>query len=256
MDATKNTPAIILNRQPYREYDALVTVYTRDYGRLSLVVRGVKKMQSKLAGHIEPLTWADFLIIPGKTFDYAGSVVTRAAYAGIRNDLNKLYYAGRALNLFSRFVKEGHPDERLFFLLRDWLDVLNDFQEKQNSQTKESSTKGLSQGDGELFYSFFALKLLAELGYVPEMRTCLVCGRPIVAGRNFFDLKGGGLVCDTCREQKKTEEEVLSTDLLMISDNCVKLIRYLLDSQELKIKANPALIKEAKKIIDCFLNYI
>ncbi len=245
MEETKNTPAIILNRQDYREQDILVTVYTRDFGKRTLIARGAKKSGSKLAGHIEPLALSDILVVKGKTRDYIGSALTRRAHQGIRADLNKLYYAGQAVGLFNHLVKDGQPEEEIFSLLSDWLGALDDF----------IGFADFSREEGELFYNFFALKLLAALGYAPAWQFCLSCGRKIEPGRNFFAARGGGLICDACFDQKKTAGQDLS-DLLVISDNCVKLIRYLSDNQDLKIKADKKIIREAKKIIDFFVNYL
>ncbi|MFA5000177.1 MAG: DNA repair protein RecO [Patescibacteria group bacterium] len=245
MEETKNTPAIILNRQDYREQDILVTVYARDFGKRTLVARGAKKPGSKLAGHIEPLALADILVVKGKGRDYIGSALTRRAHQGIRADLNKLYYAGQAVGLFSRLVKDSQPEEEIFSLLSDWLGALDDF----------IGSADFNREEGELFYNFFALKLLAVSGYAPAWRTCLACGRKIEPGRNFFAARGGGLVCSTCFDQKRASGQDLS-DLLIISDNCVKLIRYLSDSQNLKIKVDKKIIREAKKVIDFFVNYL
>lgn len=245
MDETKNTPALILNRQDYKEADSLVTVYTPYFGKLTLVARGTKKLSSKLAGHIEPLTLADILIIRGRGFDYIGSAITRAAYLGIREDLNKLYYAGRAINLFSRLTKENQSDERLFFLLVTWLKILNDFY----LFTRES---------GELVLAFFTIKFLAELGYRPEMYQCLDCLNTISPGQNYFNLLGGGLVCGDCFEKKRLAGGggVFRTELLTISDNCIKLMRFMVDNRfksAEKLKTDNKTLKEFGGLLDKFI---
>ncbi|MCX6794879.1 MAG: DNA repair protein RecO [Candidatus Falkowbacteria bacterium] len=247
MDETKNTPALILNRQDYKENDSLVTVYTPCFGKLTLVARGTKKLSSKLAGHIEPLTLADLLIIRGKGFDYIGSAITRAAYLGIREDLNKLYYAGRAINLFNRLTKENQSDEHLFFLLVTWLEILNDF----CLFTREC---------GELVLAFFTIKFLAELGYQPEMYRCLGCSSSISPGLNYFNLLNGGLVCAGCFEKNRLAGGggggAFRTELLTISDNCIKLMRFMVDNRfksAEKLKINNKTLKEFSGLLDKFI---
>jgi DNA repair protein RecO (recombination protein O) len=247
MDETRNTPALVLNRRSYREYDSLVTVFTLHSGKLNLLARGTKKTQSKLAGHIEPLTLADILIVRGKGHDYIASAITRDAYPEIRNDLNKLYYAGRALNIFSRLVKDGQADKNLFFLLADWLSSLDKL---------PPAPPELAPEKGELLLAFFILKLLLGLGYKPEMKNCLRCGRPIKPGGNYFDLKNGGLVDSHCGAAERPEADYQVNNFLTISDDCVKLIRYLLNNNNWSIKASPAVIKEISKIISSFITFI
>lgn len=245
MEESRRTSALILNRQPYREYDSLVTVYTPDFGKLNLVARGTKKLQSKLAGHIEPLTLADIMIISGKGFDYLGSAVGREIYSDIRYDLNKLYYAGQVLKIFNRLVKEGEAEISLFFLLADWLEVLNNF-------------FGFTKENGELLQVFFTWQFLAVLGYKPEMYKCLVCGGEIKPGQNYFNLSRGGMVCQGCFESQRNSIDFVSAELLPISDNCVKIIRFILTgkfTQAEKIKMDKKLIRESATLVEGFLRY-
>lgn len=243
MEETKDTPALILSRQDYKENDSLVSVYTSRFGKLTLVARGTKKLNSKLAGHIEPLTLADIMIVSGKGFDYIGAAITRAAYSGIREDLNKLYYAGQAINLFSRLTKESQGDERLFFLLLKWLEILNDF-------------AGFKRENGELILAFFTIKFLAELGYKPEMYRCLECSQAISPGRNYFNLLNGGLICGNCFEKNRLAEGIPRTELLTISDNCIKLIRFMSDNRfksAEKLKIDNKTLKELGSLLDKFI---
>lgn len=243
MEETKNTPALILSRQDYKENDSLVTVYTPYFGKLTLVARGTKKLSSKLAGHIEPLTLADIMIVNGRGFDYIGSAIIRESYSGIREDLNKLYYAGQALSLFNRLIKENQSDERLFFLLLKWLEMLNDF-------------SGFKRENGELVLAFFIIKLLTELGYKPEMHKCLECSKAISPNNNRFNLLSGGLVCEECFEKKRLSGSAIGSELLTISDNCIKLMRFMVDNRfksAEKIKIDGKTIKELNNLMDKFI---
>ncbi|MFA5754402.1 MAG: DNA repair protein RecO [Patescibacteria group bacterium] len=243
MEATKNTSAIVLNRQPYRESDSLITVYTPDFGKLVLVARGTKKPRSKLAGHVEPLNHIDLMIISGRGFDYVGSALARNAYQGIKGDLNKLFFAGRALSVFDRLIKENQADQRLFFLLLDWLDQLENYPAPE-----------FSRFSGELLFNFLTLKLLAELGYNPQMQECLDCQGKIVAGQNYFDLKNGGLICAECLKARQED----STGILTISDDCIKLWRFMADNSFAlapKLKINQKLVKELSNLINGFLSF-
>ena len=245
MEETKNTPALILNRQDYKENDSLVTVYTPLYGKLALVARGTKKISSKLAGHIEPLTLADLMIVSGKGFDYIGSAVTRAAYTRIREDLNKLYYAGSAINLFARLTKENQGDERLFFLLAKWLEILDGFDD-------------FKKENGELVLAFFTLKLLSELGYKPELYHCLECQETIRPGKNYFNLLNGGLICEACFGKNRLENDIAQTELLTITDNCIKLMRFMADNRfksAEKLKIDNKTLKELNGLLDKFMKF-
>lgn len=252
MEASRNTSVVILNRQAYRENDSLVVVYARELGKLNLLARGTQKLQSKLAGHIEPLTLADILIIPGQGFDYIASAVTRRAFFGIRRDLNKLYYSGRVLNIFNRLIRPGEPDDRLFFGLVGWLELLEDFQDQADLAGE------FSREQGELFLATFIFKFLAVLGYQPELQRCLVCAREINPGNNYFDLRSGGLVHQDCAAEEQAPGQLVDKCLLTISSNCVKILRFLLENDLEKInklRLDKKLIKELSVLANNFLDF-
>jgi len=241
MEDTKHTLAIVLNRQSYRDYDSLVVVYTEKFGKLILIARGTKKPQSKLAGHLEPLSLVDLMIVPGKGRDYVGSILAQNARLNLKQDLNKLYYAGQAVNCFNRLIKEKQTDPGLFLLLNDWLNNLNDY------------SSDFSREQGELFLNYFNLKLLIELGYQPEMYHCLLCQQKIQSGRNYFDLQNGGLICEKCHQATLTRPEILA-----VSDDIVKLVRFLSANsweEVRKLKIDKKISKELTTLVINFINF-
>ena len=239
-----NTPAIVLKRQDYREYDSLVSFYTRRFGKVSLIARGTKKISSKLAGHIEPLDLVDLLVIKGRGRDYVGSSLSREDFLQIKSDLNKIYYAGAALRLFDRFTEENEPDEALFLLLASYLAILEDW--PADILPKES---------GELLFAFLTIKLLSISGYRPETENCLTCHNRLQPGRNYFNLKNGGIVCPNCLS---LDEQSVRQELLIISDNCVKLLRFMLQndfSAAPKLNLDKKLVKEISLLAKNYLGY-
>ena len=254
MGESGNTKAIILDSRTYRESDVLLSVFTLDFGRLNLVVRGAKKSSSKMIGHLEPLTRAKLMIIKGRGFDYVGGALGENSFQGIREDLNKLFYAGKIVALFSKLIKEKEKDERLFLLLNHYLELID-------------QELNFNKDQGELFFLKFSLSFLSEIGYKPEMGACLRCHKRLEKGLNYFDLQAGGVVCGKCAKIKinnfngEDKEEKLSTanqsSLLTISNNCVIIVRYLLDlDNKLKIRVSKKVIKEASDLIIKFVLYI
>ncbi len=248
MDETRSTEAIFLSRFDYKDSDSLVNVYTPHEGRLTLLARGTKKPGSKLAGHIEPLTFADVMIIKGKGFDYLGSAITRQAYPGLRSDLNKLYYAGRVAALYLRQTEENVGDERMFALLLEFLEVVNSL-EVEEEFNKEK---------GSIIFAALLLKFLEENGHRPELFSCLACRQAVTPGDNIFDLLSGGIVCPDCRLTRQQIGESRLSDLVFISDDCIKLSRLLMSQNlefSLKIKAQKRVIDEVVKLWSSFLNF-
>jgi len=237
MEATYQTKAIILNRQPFREDDSKMTVYSFDKGKLELVARGTKKIKSKLAGHLEPINLSDLMVVRGKRLDYAGSAVSENCYANIKSDLEKLVFAGKAISVFNNLVKLGERDQVVFKLLQEILDILN---------SKQKLNVGY-----ELLINFFVLRLMSQLGHKPELYNCVVCRKKIAPNNNKFDLSRGGLVCAGCQKTNRSQSLLISTD-------CIKVLRLAVESDLnslTRLKISDILVEEIKNVICSFLNY-
>ncbi len=238
MDETYTTKAIILNRQPFREADSKTIVYTLDKGKLELIARSTKKIKSKLAGHLEPFCLSDLMIVRGKQFDYIGGAVSENCYGAIKSDLEKLIFAGKAINIFNRLVKLGEKDEAVFKLLQETLDTLNNRQKINIGY--------------ELLFNFFVLRLMAQLGHKPELYNCVVCRKKIAPNENRFDLSKGGLVCLECQKNNKNKQ------VLLISTDCIKVLRLAIEndfSRLTKLKISDILAKAINNIICSFQKF-
>jgi DNA repair protein RecO (recombination protein O) len=243
MEENRYTPAIILNRGDWREADSRVIVYTEKFGKRSLLARGTKKPASKLAGHIEPCSLADILVLNGKNREYLGAAIIRQAYFNIKNDLNALYFAGQALAWINSIVKEAASDPALFYLLKTSLEQLN-----------QSSRQALDKASGAVWLLSFKVRALAILGYQPELFHCLSCQETITPGYNYFQVKQGGLLCEKCYILQKNQ--FLPGEVLTISDDCIKILRFLSSASELKkIKINPILLAETEQLINNLFLY-
>jgi DNA repair protein RecO (recombination protein O) len=243
MEENHYTQALILNRSDWREVDSRVLVYTEKFGKLSLIARGTKKPASKLAGHIEPSSLADILILNGKNREYLASSLITQAYFNIKNDLNALYYAGQALAWLDKLTKEGEADPVLFLSIKVFFDRLNDL-----------SQQPLDKNSGIFWFLAFRIKILANLGYQPELYHCLECHRTIVPGHNHFQARLGGLLCENCFILHKNK--FLPAEILTITDNCIKILRFLSEQQDSKIKFSPSLQAETEQIVNSFLTFI
>jgi DNA repair protein RecO (recombination protein O) len=215
MEDTRLTTAIILRRQPYRESDSRVWLYSPDFGKLELVARGTQKPGSKLAGHLEPLTLSKVMIVFGHQRSYIGSAINDCAFSGLKSDLNSLYFAGQALQIFDRLVKPGLEDAELYDLLAAYLQALDEFSD-QNRETVFL----------ESFYHFFLLKLLTRLGYEPNLSQCVSGRHPLSESVNHFDFSRSGVVCPDCRRRDQVKPDYRVEEWLALSVDCLKTIKF------------------------------
>ena len=124
MPETYSTQAIVLQRRFATEADNRISLYTLDKGRISLIVKGDRRLASKLTPHLEPLTLLEVMVVSGRQ-TYAGGAVIRNCYPSIKADFDKMAAAGYALRSFNFLVKEDVCDENLFYLLSEFLALLD-----------------------------------------------------------------------------------------------------------------------------------
>jgi DNA repair protein RecO (recombination protein O) len=248
MEETYKSKVIVLDRKPFREHDIRAAVYSLEKGRMDFVVRGAKKIESKLSGHLEPLCLSDIMIVRGRQLDYIGSAATENSFINLKRDFDKINCAGEAVRVFKKTVKNNEPDERLFYLLNDFLSILN--------------SRAPLIVNYELFINFFILKLMVCLGYMPQLYSCANCGEKISPGGNKFNFAKGGLVCKKCASPLppppiRREEEGAK---LAISDDCIKVLKITVLKEYnfhklAKVKLNKKLNEEVIKIISLFYQY-
>ncbi|PIR93500.1 DNA repair protein RecO [Candidatus Falkowbacteria bacterium CG10_big_fil_rev_8_21_14_0_10_43_10] len=157
MEVTQKTKAIILRREFFNESDSRVFVYTQDFGKLDLIARGTQKLSSKLAAHIEPLNLAEIMIIKGRQYDYLGSCVSEEIFSGIKDNYEKSITAGEAVRAVDEIVKGEEKDERIFLMLKKFLETLN-------IAGSEAALFRL-----QILKNAFVLKLISILGYQPKL---------------------------------------------------------------------------------------
>ncbi len=196
---------IVIRRQALGEADRVVTLLTREYGKLRAAARGVRRTTSRLGARVEPFTHARFLLAKGKTLDVIAQIDVVEAFAGIRAGLHRTAYGAFVAELVDRFLPERDRHEAVFTLVRTTLGAL--------------ASSG--EDDAELLAVWFALHLADLLGYRPETEACVGCGRPLLRkdGRNapwWFSPALGGALCRACASQDPDAVRVLPGVLAMI----------------------------------------
>ena len=98
--------AIVLKRRVFKEDNLLITVYSKEKGKLTLLARGAKKVLSKLAGHLEPVSLSYLNAVDGRAIDQLIGAEMIQCFSTIKNDLDKLSATGWFLNLLDKMTME------------------------------------------------------------------------------------------------------------------------------------------------------
>jgi len=119
------TEAIILDSADLGETDRLLTTYTQQLGKVRVLAKGVKKLQSKLRSHIEPLSYVSLILVEGKNCLILKDAVLLDQFLSIRKDLKKTKYAWKVVEIIEQLIVGEEQDEDIWKLLLITFDNLN-----------------------------------------------------------------------------------------------------------------------------------
>lgn len=223
---TYNTFGIILSYRDIGEYDRIYNILTRDHGKVDAWAQGVRKPKSKLVAHLQPLYFCDFMFARGRRFDRIAQVCIQNRYAGLWIDLEKLSKAVYVSSLVELVLRPGTKERTVFELLQTALSLLE-------------------KGDGAL-ETMFALKLLKETGFSPELNFCVLCKTRAEGLTRQFDAIRGGVLCQDCFVKAGAEAMPVSSLTLETMET---ILMNPLDSLEIP----KTLILEMRKIISAMI---
>jgi DNA repair protein RecO (recombination protein O) len=204
-DHTYRTEAIVLRRRDFGEADRLLTLFSREYGKIRAIAKGARKPQSRKTGHVELFMRTRFLIAQGRNLDIVTQAEMVEGYNRLRDDLVRTTYASYAVELLDRFTAEEDRNAQLYDLLSDTL-------------------RWLARSNNLLLAArYYELHLLSLLGYRPQLFQCVNCGESIEEQDQYFSAELGGLLCPNCRQ--------VDVKARPISAPAVKVLRFLQSRQ-------------------------
>jgi DNA repair protein RecO (recombination protein O) len=173
--------AIVLRHADWGEADRLLTLFTRETGKLRAVAKGARKARSRKAGHLEPFTHVRLQLAKGRDLPIVTQADTVDAYIPIRDDLIKTGYAAYAAELLDRFTYEDETESSIpFRLLTETLGRIS------------------QERDAWLAVRYYEMRLLDYLGFRPQLFKCANCEEDIEPADQYFSPLAGGVICPRC----------------------------------------------------------
>ena len=116
--------AIILARKNYSEADRIIVIYSKDFGKLSLIAKSVRKTKSRKRGSIEVFSHIRFSAARTKSLDILTEAEIISSFPLIRKNLKKVAVAYYFTEVIGRLTNEGERNEKLFSLLLKYIHAL------------------------------------------------------------------------------------------------------------------------------------
>ena len=222
----------MLRRRDLGEADRILTIFTDRAGKISVVAKGSRRTQSRLAGHLEPFCRTSLLIAKGRNLDIVTQASLIEPFKNLRVNEALIAYAGYFADLVDQFTVEGQESHRTYELFIESLAELD---------------QGL---DPFVISTYFEFAMLALMGFQPEIYKCISCGRDLAPEVNGFS-PTGGVLCKDCRGAEPRAED--------ISVNALKYFR-LLDRGDLitalRLRLTPEFRREVDHVLRGYVGFV
>lgn len=174
------TDALVLKAADFKENDKIVWLFSPVEGKMSGVLKGVKKASAKLRFAGEPFCFAEFTFVKRGEMATIITAEEKESFYRLRTDAEKFCCGSAVLETVLAFSQEGQPDEKLFELTL-------------------ATLRRLANGDvPKCDLIEFLLAVLENFGQKPSFFDCAECGAEVNERSAYFHLASGGVLCSSC----------------------------------------------------------
>lgn len=218
---------IVIRTTDYGETNKIITIYTREWGKIGVMARGAKKPNSRLSSITQLFTHGYFLVQRGSGLGSLQQGEIATSLRSIGEDIFLTAYASYIVELTDKCTEEKKPNPFHFELLLQTLNYMNEGYEP------------------DILMNIYEMKMLNVMGLYPVLNQCSVCGS--TDGHFSFSIREGGFICHRCLEKDPYH--------FKLSPATVKLLRlfYYFDLSRLgNISVKSETKAELKNVIDSY----
>ncbi|NNL41962.1 MAG: DNA repair protein RecO [Desulfobacterales bacterium] len=181
-----STPAIMLRRIEFGDFDYIITFFTLNQGIVSVIAKSAKKSTKRFSGILELFSVLDIVYGSGlgKGLPLLKEAVLKQPFSKIRADIKKTAYASYWAELINAWMEEREKQSKLYYLFRSVLGELD-----------------LGHMPDTVLSILFQMRFMTISGHSPNLRQCSLCKKQLEEIKKadiIFDLTKGGLVCENC----------------------------------------------------------
>ncbi len=224
-----------MKRLDFGEADRLITVFTKNKGKITALAKGIRRIESRRAGNVELLNRSKLFFAQSKSLPILTEAEAVETYSNLKKDLKKVGNAYHIAELVDKFFHDGQENFKVFELLAETLSFLDKAEDKKVENLVRA----------------FELKILTLAGYSPQVDHCVKCGKSLEPSNNLFSPEAGGVLHPKCAQNFTLSKE--------ISVEVIKLARYM-QSQNIKDSAKvnipTAVMEKFEALTKFYLEFI
>jgi DNA repair protein RecO (recombination protein O) len=186
---SEQTDAIVLRLVEFSETSLIVTLYTRDLGRISAIAKGARRPKSPFEGALDILSVCRIVVISkaSEALDILTEAKLQRRFRAADRGLTRLYCGFYLAELLRLWSDEGSPNQELFELALQSIERID--------------------GDGDALATVlhFELQGLRVIGNAPATQACVSCGAGVelTLPRVPFGYHLGGVLCQPCAARQR-----------------------------------------------------
>lgn len=181
---------IVLREIRYKDTSKILTIYTKEHGKISAMARGAYRAKSGLIANTQLFSHNEYEMYKGKNFYYINQGHIIDSFYSIREKMDRVSYGYYMLEMIDKSIENEQKSKKLFLLLEKGLKILSNLEE-----------------DFLKFIVSYELKFISFLGYRPVIGKCVLCDEKITS-RSKFSIKSGGLICTDCFSQDSSAKSI------------------------------------------------
>lgn len=227
----------VFKKEENGEYDFLFKIFSKDFGKVEVLGKGIRKINSKLKYQINLFSLVEFEFVQGRFFKRLTGVIAIERFKNLKQNIRALslsYYIGEILD---KLIIREEKDIMIFNLILNEFKILNDV--------------NLPFRVHYLSYYYFFWNLASLLGYSPNLYSCCVCDKMVRSQKIYFNVKEGGLMCFHCFQNTMSG--------FLVSQNLIKILR-IINSKDFhilqRLKIGKKEIGELKYISNLYLSFL
>lgn len=232
---------IILGKIDIAETDRIYVIYTQEAGKIRIMAKGVRRPNAKLAGSLEPLTFAEIFTARGQGSGKITGAIPVENFSAVKADFELLSRILRVFKIVQKTISEEEKDEKFFRLLLEYLEAMEKLAEAEEDRKIQKA---------EILTLGFLVKFLDQMGYRAEVSCCVGCGMKLKPAGNFFSASRGGILCQNCVTKER--------NITNASAESIKMIRVFLQNNIknlVKIQASTKEINNVKIIVKSLMGW-
>jgi len=201
MTVRYRTRGFVFKKTDHGEADRVFSIFTKNFGRLEITGKAIRKITSKLRAGIDIFYLSEIEFIQGrnrKTLTDASPVKNLNGFTG---DFQKIKLAHQVAELIDDFIKGQEKDKKTFELLENFFGKLYSGKKINNYQ---------------LAFHYFFWNLASLQGYKLETKVCAACRGKLNPNRLYFSAKEGGIICNNCFSTRPDLGQKINADVVKI----------------------------------------